>query len=160
MVAGECYGLFDAYLHQTVFLRLVRGDIFAQAVSVVKAVQTQQWHPRDRALGTPTYDREQIAAAVRKSARGVEELRLYARLSGRPCQTLVYEDFSEGDFTGVSAACDALGVPRRGTDDDVMYRPIDRMGDATNDAWRSRFIEEMDPATKDRVERYADALRS
>ncbi len=109
VIAGELYGFTDAYLHKMVFLRLVRRDIVAQAVSTAKAVQTQQWHLFDKPAGRAAYDGEQIAAAVRRIARGVDDLRQYVHLTDRPSRLLIYEDFSGDDFTPALQACELLG---------------------------------------------------
>lgn len=160
VIAGELYGFTDAYLHKMVFLRLVRRDIVAQAVSTAKAVQTQQWHLFDKPAGRAAYDGEQIAAAVRRIARGVDDLRQYVHLTDRPSRLLIYEDFSGDDFTPALQACNSLGVPRHLTPEVVAYRPVERMGDETNLEWQARFSEEMDAATKDEIQRYLEDLDS
>ena len=160
IVSGEFYGFFDAYLTKTSFIRLVRRDIVAQAISLVKAVQTEQWHAADAPAGVAAYDVAKIATAIKKLTAGVEQLRLYANRSGRPCQILVYEDFSRDDFSPALAACDALGVPRRDAEGTIVHRPVERVADATNDEWRARFAEDMDEKTRNLIERYGALIES
>jgi len=157
VVAAESCGFFDAYIRQTSFIRLVRKDIVAQAVSLAKGSQTQTWHAHEPPIQTPVYDGDMIAFGVRNIARGVEALGRFAEVSGRPSLILAYEDFSNGDLSPALAAGDALGVPRREAGAEAMYRPVERMGDVVNEEWRARFIEEMDSSTRDRIERYLEA---
>jgi LPS sulfotransferase NodH len=158
VIAGELYGFFDAYLDRTAFILLARKDIIAQAVSLEKAVQTQQWHSTDTPQRPAVYDGVRIANSIKNIVIGVEQLRLYAQHSGRPWRTLIYEDFSRGDFTPALTACAALGVPRRGADATVRSRRLERLGDANNDAWGTRFREDMDRVTQTWIERYGAAL--
>lgn len=44
IISAELLGVMDRYLQQTSFILLRRRDIIAQAVSLVKANQTAQWH--------------------------------------------------------------------------------------------------------------------
>jgi LPS sulfotransferase NodH len=159
VVAGEFYGFFDAYLERTSFLRLVRRDIVGQAISFGKASQSGQWHAGNRPTRRPVYDAAKIAKAIRKVAAGIEQLRRYAEICQRPSRTVVYEDFAEGDFSSVTAACDDLGIPRREAGSVAEHRGVERMSDETNDAWRSRFMEDIDEETQAIVDRYLDAIR-
>lgn len=159
VVAAESCGFFDAYIRQTSFIRLVRKDIVAQAVSLAKGSQTQQWKAYNSPTRAPVYDRDMIAHGVTNIARGVETLGRFAEASGRPSLILAYEDFSSGDLSPALAAGDALGVPRREADAEAVYRPVERMGDAVNEEWRARFLEEMDSSTRDRIERYLETTR-
>lgn len=154
VVAGEFYGFFDVYLERTSFLRLVRRDIVGQAISFGKASQTGQWHAGNRPKRAPSYDAGKIAKAICKISAGIEQLRRYAEICERPCRTVFYEDFAEGDFASVIGACDALGIPRRPEDVLTEHRPVERMSDETNETWRSRFLEEIDDATREVVDRY------
>ncbi len=160
VIAGETYGFFDMYTESSCFLRLVRRDVVDQAISFCKAEQTGQWHAHNASDGRAAYDAQEIAKAIAKIVAGVDQLRRYAEFSGRPCGTVFYEDFAEGDFTSVLAACDALGVPRRPPDAAVEHRSVERMSDDTNIEWRTRFLEDMDPRTRSLIERYAEALNS
>ncbi len=158
VVAGEFYGFFDAYMETTSFLQLVRRDIVAQAVSFAKATQTQQWHLEDQVSRTPTYDGPAIAKAVKKIVNGTDQLRMYAERTGRPCLTLIYEDFEAGDFASAFAACDRLGVPRRDSQTMVEHRAVERMSDDVNESWRARFSREMDCSMRDRIAHYVHSI--
>jgi LPS sulfotransferase NodH len=154
VIAGELCGFFDAYLRETAFILLLRRDIVAQAVSCVKARQTGQYHSTQKAMRPGVYDGAKIAQYVSIISRGAQRLRLYAERSGRPWRPLVYEDFAGGDCTQATAACDALGVPRRRAGSKFRPMPVERIGDATNEAWAARFRGELDGSTRDLIERY------
>lgn len=154
VIAAELCGFFEAYLRETSFILLIRRDIVAQAVSRVKAKQTEQWHSTQPAKGIALYNAAKIAQGVKLIADGVERLRLYVERSKRPWRPLVYEDFAHGDFTSAVLACDALGVPRRGADRAIPPSPVERIGDAVNEEWGERFQREATPAIHDAIDRY------
>jgi LPS sulfotransferase NodH len=159
VVSGELCGFFDHYLHKTSFIRLIRRDIVAQAVSTAKAVQTSSWHVTDTTVAAAAkYDATVIANAVIKIERNVMQLRQYAQLTGRPCLPLIYEDFSNGDLTPALRVGDALGVPRHKSEEGIVARPVQRVGDATNEAWIARFNDEMAPTVHDCIARYVEAI--
>lgn len=154
VIAAELSGFFNAYLPVTSFVLLLRRDIVAQAVSGVKAKQTGRWHSNQKSRSEPTYDAEKIARYITTVLTGINKLRCYAERSRRPWRSAVYEDFAEGDFGLVMAACDALGVPRRAAGAQIRPMPVERIGDATNEAWAAQFREEMDASTREVIERY------
>jgi LPS sulfotransferase NodH len=158
VVSGEFCGFFDTYLDKISFMRLMRRDIVAQAVSTAKALQTRAWHAHITPVAEAQYDTAVIADALVKIDRNVMLLRQYAQLTGRPCLPLIYEDFAYGDLTPALATGDALGVPRHKSEEGVVARPVQKMGDATNDAWIARFNEEMDSASRECIARYLAAI--
>ena len=158
VVSGELCGFFDAYLARTVFIRLLRRDIVAQAVSTAKALQTRAWHSNNAPVRQPEYDADLIAKSVLKIDRAVAQLRRYAALSGRPSRPLIYEDFAGGDIAAAIGAAEALGVPRRIAAGGMAPRPVERAGDAVNDAWIARFLEGVDPSLRDRIDAYTAAI--
>jgi LPS sulfotransferase NodH len=158
VIAAELCGFFDAYMDRAVFIRLVRRDIVAQAISREKALQTAQFHSTQQPRCEALYDGRAIARSIRLIADGVERIALYLTRVDRPWRTLAYEDFSCGDFSPAIAACDALGAPRRIGERVGPYRPVHRIGDASNLEWAARFREEVDPPTSARIQGYLAAL--
>jgi LPS sulfotransferase NodH len=158
IVAAEVCGFFDAYLSRTVFIRLVRRDIVAQAVSFVKAAQTSQWHRGNAPRREPHYDAAAITKAIRKLSTGIRQLGDYAAGSQRPCLTLVYEDISEGDVTPAIVAGESLGLPRHPPGARAPHRPVERMSDAVNREWCERYRRDMDAPIRKRVDAHVDAL--
>jgi len=157
LLCAEATGFIDAYLHKTAFVRLVRRDIIAQAVSHARASQTGQWHSHNKPSQEPVYDANRIADSVRSLSFWVEQLRHYAEGTGRPHTLLVYEDIAAG-LSAARAAGDLLGLPKRPEDDDELFRPIEKMGDAINDEWTDRFVREMDSSVGKVVEGYMAAI--
>jgi LPS sulfotransferase NodH len=160
VVSGELAGFFDHYIDKTCFIRLMRKDIVAQAVSTAKALQTRAWHAINTPVAEAQYDGAAIADAVVKIERNVDQLRKYAHLTGRPCLPLVYETFANGDLTPAMNVCDSLGAPRHASEEGVVPRPVQRVGDATNEAWIARFTEEMDSDVRDGIARYVAAIEA
>lgn len=159
VVCAEWSGFLDAYLRKTVFVRLVRKDIIAQCVSHAKAVQTGQWHSHKERSREPVYDAKALAASITRLAVGVEQLRHYAESTGRPHHLLVYEDVAAGGLSAVKSVGDTLGLPlRKGFGDEELLRPIERMGDAVNDEWKSRFLKEMSPSVGRVVDDYVASI--
>jgi LPS sulfotransferase NodH len=158
VMSGELCGFFDNYMSKTSFIRLVRKDIVAQAVSTAKALQTRSWHEINAPVAEAQYDGATIADAIVKIERNVAQLREYARLADRPCMPLIYEEFANGDLTPALKAGDILGVPRHKSEEGVMPRPVQRVGDATNEAWIARFTDEMNNTVRECIARYVAAI--
>jgi LPS sulfotransferase NodH len=154
VIAAELCGFVDAYILHSYFILLIRRDIVAQAVSNAKSTQTGQWHSNQEQMKPPTYDHALIARYVNVIADNIERLQSYCKHIGRPCGTLFYEDFSNGDFRKAEALCDTFSVPRRGTNSGIRPIPVYRMGDALNESWAARFRAEMDASTRARIDRY------
>ena len=158
VISAELTGLFDTYMDKTVFILLVRRDVVAQAVSLVKAAQTSQWHLYDQAERKPVYDEGAISRSIRKILARAKELREYADLTGRPRVTLVYEDFANGDFSPAISAAQSLGVPFRTLGENDEARSVQRMSDSTNTEWQDRYAAEMSPTVRNRIEAYQASL--
>jgi len=158
VIAAELCGFFDAYMARTVFIRLLRRDIVAQAVSREKALQTAQFHSTQGRAREATYNARAIARSVSLIAKGVGALAAWLERVNRPCRTLIYEDFALGDFTPAILACEALGVPRRLGGGQAPYRPVDKIGDASNLEWACRFEADMDGPTRGCIEGYGASV--
>jgi hypothetical protein len=157
IVTAEASGFTRINLDRMHFLRLVRRDIVAQALSLVKAGQTKQWHTRSAPLAEPSYNLRDLERAVERIATGVELFRRYVERTDRPSRQVVYEDFLDGSLAAPFAACDALGVPRRIEDIDRV-RSVERMPRDVADEWRERFLAEASPMTIERIEEYQRSL--
>jgi LPS sulfotransferase NodH len=158
LVRVEHLGFFDAYLERTAFVHLIRRDIVSQAVSYSKAEQTGQWHAHRKPPGNPVYDAREIAASIRSIAVEVDQMRRYARGTGRPHTQLLYEEIAEG-VAAAKAAGDLLGLPVRKSDSDgELLRPIEKMGDEVNEEWVERFLREMNASVGRIVEEYVAAV--
>ncbi len=157
VVNAEASGLMDSALGRMHFLRLVRRDIIGQAISTVKARQTQQWHMNTEAVGEPNYSLAELEKAVAMIASGVEILRVYAARTGRPCRQVVYEDISNGSLGPALMACDEIGVPRR-TGEILKQRSVERMSRDSTEDWNERFRREMGAETRNWILKYDEML--
>jgi LPS sulfotransferase NodH len=159
LIGAELLGFFDAYLHETVFVHLVRRDIVAQAVSRAKAAQTGQWHADRTPAGNPVYDAGRIAASVRSIAVQTDLMARYVEGAGRPHTRVLYEDIATNGLSAAKTAGERLGLPRRELETGgALLRPVEKMGDAVNDAWKARFLDDIDASTARIVEDYVAAV--
>lgn len=77
--------------HNTKVVLLARDDRKAQAVSLVRAMQTGQWHAGQTASKTPHYNFGALAQAYFHICRGYDFWRSYLALQGFPAQSFTYE---------------------------------------------------------------------
>ncbi len=156
LIIGEALGFLEAAREKTGFIFLVRRDIVAQAVSIVKAQQTQRWHSiAPPSSLEPTF----VSAAVAEQIGVVETimrmLKGYLDRAGRPWRLVAYEDFHDGDMSKVESACLALGAPMR-AEVIAPVNPLEKTWDEVNADWVARF--EPDPKTAATIERYQDLV--
>jgi hypothetical protein len=158
IISAELTGAIEQYVDRTYFIFLLRKDIIAQAVSLVKANQTGQWHSISAPMAEPEYDAVRLAASIRIIANAVASLRTYIDRAERPFRKLFYEDFEHGDFTAAEAICDQFGVPRLLEGKGPKLGPLYRTADEVNAAWCARFREDIDQRTMQVVEDYCSHL--
>lgn len=123
------------------FVYVRRRDSVAQAVSRLKAEQTQIWHydgtEPDRAAAPLAYDAHRIDAFREEAARGNAAWEDWFRRQNITPQRLVYEDFAPRPAEAVRALLAALGRPLpAGT---PLTVPNRRMSDATSADWAARY---------------------
>ena len=157
VVNAEASGLMDSALGRMHFLRLVRRDIIGQAISTVKAKQTQRWHMSAEAVAEPQYNLAELEKTVAMIASGVEIMRVYAARTGRPCRQIIYEDVADGSLEPALMACDEMGVPRR-TGEILKPRSVERMARDSKEDWNERFRSEMGKETRNWLQRYEKML--
>jgi len=162
LAGAEHCGFIENYLPKMKFILLFRRDLVAQAVSSVKAQLTGQFHSTQdarRQASSADYAYEAIFRKTRTILKGMRALHAYARLSGRPWRAIFYEDFSEGDFGTVAAACDAFEMPPRTQPKADDRRAVARIGDAVNSEWCRRFRAECNGEAAEVLEQYELLLR-
>ncbi len=121
------------------FVYLERRDILGQAISWVRAAQTDQWISGIAAKAAPVYDRTTINQALVALLSNQNRWRYYLARNGIAYLHLVYEDV-------VRAPQEAAEAVGRLVDLDVAPRvdlakvPLDMQRDALNAEWRARFI--------------------
>jgi LPS sulfotransferase NodH len=159
LLALELTGFVDAYIDRTMFIHLIRRDIVAQAVSRARASQTGQWHAGRKPAADPVYDADLIAHSVKSVASHVSHMSRYIESTGRPHTRILYEDIATPGLPAARAAGDMLGLPRREDDGDgALLRPIEKMGDEINEAWKARFLTTMDASIGAVIEAYVDLV--
>ncbi len=155
IIGAELTGTIDRYLPRTSFIFLLRRDIIAQAVSLVKANQTGQWHSISAANGAaPIFDGPKIAQTIRVISAAVISLAQYLEIAGRPWRKLIYEDFESGDFSSAEAICETFAAPRIDPERAPRFAPLEKTADAVNEAWIDRFLQNVEPRVQDAIDRY------
>jgi trehalose 2-sulfotransferase len=123
-----------AALPEPRFVFVRRRDRLRQAISLWRAIQTQQWNADDRAAGEPVYSR---AAIDQLQARLADEEAAWERwLAGRDALALVYEDLAERPADAVAAVLDHLGLDAPAGRE--AEPPLRRQADALSDEWVRR----------------------
>lgn len=117
-----------AALGEPRFIRIIREDVIAQAVSLAIAMQTKSWISGMEATGVPVYDVDRIwkmESLIRQEAAGWDEY-----LSDRKPITLIYEQLCADPDGGVTRVADELGIdlPKRSGFSSKALR----QGDETN----------------------------
>jgi hypothetical protein len=158
IISAELSGAVEQYIESTYFIMLLRKDIVAQAVSLVKANQTGQWHSISAPKREPVYDAAQLATSIRIIANAVASLRAYIDRAERPWRKLFYEDFEHGDFSTAEAICDEFQIPRLAEGEGPKLVALSRTSDEVNDVWRARFCEDIDERTSQVIEAYRASL--
>lgn len=133
------------------FVRFRRQDVLGQAISWVRAAQTQRFRITDAENGTPAYDAEAIGLRVRQICqRGARWDMFFAR-TGLPAVEITYEGFLADPDATVNAVARWLDLPGDLSVDTAGSR-FRMQRDDLNAAWRARFIAERgDPNVVDPV---------
>jgi len=118
-----------------VWVRLVRADRLAQAVSLVRAQQSQQWLWNQRAVGTPEYDDDRISAALRgidEGERGWDDY--FTRIGVQPL-VIEYTELDEHYDETIRRIFDHVGL----SDHPVPAQGTRRQRNAESDQWIGRY---------------------
>jgi LPS sulfotransferase NodH len=123
------------------FIHLNRADRVARAISEVRAEQTGQWRSTTAPEGEPRYDARAIRAALVRHARGEARTRLYFALNGITPLELTYEELHADPEGAVARIAGFVGVALTAPPDHARVT-LRVQRDATNDAWRARYLAE------------------
>jgi LPS sulfotransferase NodH len=123
------------------FVLLKRRDILGQALSVVRAMQTEQWRASMPARGPVRYDGAQIYQRLQIAARDYARWDIFfARKAVAPA-IITYEDLLAGPQSAVDQVADLFGL--RGRAHAASERiDLEIQRDATTEEWRQRFLAE------------------
>jgi trehalose 2-sulfotransferase len=123
------------------FVLLKRRDILGQALSAVRALQTEQWRASMPARGAAVYDGTQIYERLQFAARDYAWWdAFFARHAVVPT-IIVYEDLLADPQAAVDQVADLFGL--RGYARVASERiDLTMQRDATTEEWRTRFLAE------------------
>jgi LPS sulfotransferase NodH len=123
------------------FIHLRREDRVRQAVSWVRALQTQRWFAvdgRDRA--TPEFDRERITKIARRIAKGEAAWESTFERHGITPYRLTYEELAAAPVPTARAVLEFVGVE---VPDALLANvPMQRQADELSEEWVARYLEE------------------
>jgi len=120
--------------HDTKLILLERTDKKAQAISLVRAVQTGQWRSGQTAAKSPQYNFGALAQAYFHICRGYEFWRSYLALQNFPHQCFTYEELCQNPEPFLAAAAAHFEVPLpKGESAHEIQR------DQLSDDWRAHF---------------------
>ncbi len=133
----------EAFLGPITWIRIVRADREAQAVSWARALQTGRWAAHERGWLPPVYSARRIAACLRRIARDEAAWDAwFAARDVRP-QVVTYEALAADRRAAVRGVLAALGVAPPET---LPEPDLARQSDAISAAWRARYRAEARPA--------------
>ena len=124
------------------FVYLERRDRLGQAISFVRAMQTQQWTAWESAGSEPVYDRALIDMALRRLAWAEARRRYYFARNGLAVLNLVYEEVAAGPQAAAEAVGALVGLADAPIVDIRRLASLTIQRDALNEEWRARFIAE------------------
>lgn len=121
------------------FIHLVRMDLLGQAISLVKALQTDQYFASQSIRAAPRYDRKAIARQMARIAEGQARWRGYFARNGLQPLSLTYEQLVADPIAAVRAVAAHIGVEEELTPDLARVNVAVQRDDLSEE-WRSRFI--------------------
>ena len=123
------------------FVSLVRLDLLSQAISAVRATQTQQWVAGNPAKGEPAYDRGAIEEQLQWFLEERTRWSRYFARNGMPVLHLFYEQLVRAPQSAADAIAQLLGLPERPMVDLGKVASVVQSDDL-NREWRDRFVRE------------------
>jgi LPS sulfotransferase NodH len=121
------------------FIHLERRDLLGQAISLVRALQTTQYHSYQQPRVIPRYDAHAISRQLARLAEAHGRWRRYFARNGLDVLWLVYEDMVREPDTVMRAIAAHIGVTAPPAIDSGLIR-VAIQRDALSDDWRARFM--------------------
>jgi trehalose 2-sulfotransferase len=134
-------------LSPVTYIYINRRDRVAQAVSMARALQTNQWSSQGQEGKKPElrYNRELIANAMKEvELQDAGWLDWFKANNITPFR-LTYEDLLADPAGTVQSVVEHLGV-QNAERDEVKVPPVEKQGDDTNQEWIERFRRETEGA--------------
>jgi trehalose 2-sulfotransferase len=125
------------------YIHINRPDKVAQAVSMVKALQTNRWHSRMEGGPKPSlhYDREMIANCLADIEEQDLAWRRWFKAHGVSSFDVTYTDLTKDAAGVVRRIVELLGVAND-EPDEVLIPSVEKQGDETNNEWIERYERE------------------
>jgi LPS sulfotransferase NodH len=125
------------------YIHINRPDKVAQAVSMVKALQSNRWHSRMEGGPKPTlhYDREMIANCIADIEEQDLAWRRWFKAHKVSPLELTYNDLTKDPAGVVRRIVELLGVENDEAEE-VFVPSVDKQGDETNNEWIERYERE------------------
>ena len=128
-------------LPQPRFIYLERRDLLGQAISLVRARQTQAYLAHESQRAAPRYHARAIARQLRRLAEANARWRMYLARNGTEVLWLHYEDMLRDPAATVRAVAVHVGVAEPAVIDAALIG-VTVQRDAMSDEWRARFVAE------------------
>jgi len=125
--------------HDTKLVLLERTDRKAQAISLVRAMQTGQWRADQPASKNPQYNFGAIAQAYFHICRGYDFWHSYLALQGFAHQSFTYEELLPDPAPFLAAVCPHFGAPVPPEKSPSEIRRNPQSAD-----WRARFEQDLE----------------
>jgi trehalose 2-sulfotransferase len=123
------------------FVLLKRRDILGQALSAVRAMQTEQWRASMPARGPALYDGAQIYERLQIAARDYARWDIFFARRAVAAAVIIYEDLLADPQSAVDQVADLFGL--RGQARAAGERiDLKSQRDAITEEWRARFLDE------------------
>jgi LPS sulfotransferase NodH len=129
-----------AVLPNLAFVYLERGDLLGQAISQVRAAQTDQWRHDMPVCAEPRYDAAAITRALRNTAKDQARWNFWFARTGIEPLRLRYEDIIANPQSAVDGVAALVGVERLAVRAEDATVRVQR--DALSEAWRARYLQE------------------
>lgn len=124
---------------RTPYIRIIRRDRIAQAVSWNIAQQTNSWISFRQIEHQPVYDYHQVLAAYQSIEYEARQWTHYLLANGNPVLELTYEEFRDDIKDAVTLVAEFLNVDLRSTQDSGFNRLPQRQSMQWNEEWCERF---------------------
>jgi LPS sulfotransferase NodH len=129
------------------FVHIERRDLLGQAISHVRAVQTDQFESRASAGREARYDARAIASALDRIGRNQARWRIWFARNGIEPLRLTYEDIVADPHAAVEAVARLVAVAGYSRAE-LANTDLQVQRDALSQGWRSRFLVERRDLTR------------
>jgi LPS sulfotransferase NodH len=138
MAGAPLSAVWRVTLGDPAYIALTRQDHLRQAISFLRAIQTEQWRSMDRPMRSPEYDAEALSRAL-DFVRGEEAWweEFYTRHGHQP-NRITYEAIEADPTAAVTSLLQHLGFDGR----KAIYLPPSRhqrQADSLTDDWVRRY---------------------